>query len=208
MSMSLYRLARAITLPPTEKAILIALCDRMNDQTMLCCPSYEQIAVDTGFERSTVNRTLKKLKDRGLIDWQTVRRRGQFGFNVYIIHQVALSHAANSHAANSHAAKSKSTKLHRVQSPSCTEPLKPLNKPLEKPLYDNNANKRVKAQKTLTESQINYASNLTKRYMKKFAHEHYEYEQVKNWVYAYLKGDQNQGSWAALGTGLPPPDEI
>ena len=85
MSMSLYRLARAITLPPTEKAILIALCDRMNDQTKLCCPSYEQIAIDTGFERSTVNRTLKKLKNRGFIDWQTVRRQGQFGFNAYIL---------------------------------------------------------------------------------------------------------------------------
>ena len=203
MSMSLYRLARAITLPPTEKAILIALCDRMNDQTKLCCPSYEQIAIDTGFERSTVNRTLKKLKNRGFIDWQTVRRQGQFGFNAYTIHQVALSHAANSHEA-----KSKSTELHRVQSPSCTEQLKPLNKPLEKPLYDNNADKRVKAQKSLTESQINYATNLTKRYMKKYAHEHYEYEQVKDWVHTYLKGDQSPASWAALGTGLPPPDEI
>lgn len=202
MSMSLYRLARSITLPPTEKAILITLCDRMNDQTKLCCPSYEQIAIDTGFERTTVNRTLKKLKDRGLIDWQRVRRQGQFGFNAYIIHQVALSHAANCHEA-----ETKPTELHRVQSPSCTEQLKPLNKPLEKPLYYNNANKKVET-KTLTPSQKNFAINLTKKYMKRYAHEHYEYEQVKDWVYAYLKGDQSPASWAALGTGLPPPDEI
>lgn len=202
MSMSLYRLARAITLPPTEKAILIALCDRMNDQTKLCCPSYEPIATDTGFERSTVNRTLKKLKDRGFIDWQTVRRQGQFGFNAYTIHQVALSHAANSHEA-----KIKPTELHRVQSPSCTEQLKPLNKPLEKPLYDNYANKKVE-KKTLTPLQKNFANNLTKMYMKRYAHEHYEYEQVKDWVHAYLKGNQSPASWAALGTGLPPPDEL
>jgi hypothetical protein len=97
--------------------------------------------------------------------------------------------------------------LHRVQSPSCTEQLKPLNKPLEKPLYDNNANKRVET-KTLTPPQKNFANNLTKKYMKRYAHEHYEYEQVKDWVHAYLKSNQSPASWAALGTGLPPPDEI
>ena len=44
--------------------------------------------------------------------------------------------------------------------------------------------------------------------MKRYAHEHYEYEQVKDWVHTYLKGDQSPASWAALGTGLPPPSEI
>lgn len=66
MSISLYRMTRAIILPPAEKALLIALCDRLTDNTGLCCPSYEQLSRDTDYERSKVSRNLKKLQKRVL----------------------------------------------------------------------------------------------------------------------------------------------
>ena len=65
--MTLYRIARALKLPPTEIAIIIALCDRHNDTTGLCYPSYEVLPSDTDYENSTVSRNLKKLRKRGLI---------------------------------------------------------------------------------------------------------------------------------------------
>lgn len=119
-------MARAKKLPPTEKALLIALCDRLNDNTGLCCPSYEQLSLDTGYERSTVSRNLKKLRDRGLITWNLARRSGQFGYNVYTIDRVALSHAADNHVANND-----NTKLHSLPSPSSTVQHKPLHNPNE-----------------------------------------------------------------------------
>ena len=99
MPMTLYRIARALKLPPTEKAIIIALCDRHKNTTGLCYPSYEVLLSDTGYEKSTVSRNLKKLRKRGLISQKTVRRSGQFGYNIYHIHQVALSHAAEKQVA-------------------------------------------------------------------------------------------------------------
>ena len=122
MSMYLYRMARATRLPPPEKALLIALCDRFNDSTGLCCPSYEQLSVDTGYERSTVSRNLKKLRDRGFVTWKLARRSGQFGFNIYTIDRVALSHAADNHVANND-----NTELHSLTLPSSTVQRKPLH---------------------------------------------------------------------------------
>ena len=122
--MTLYRIARALKLPPTEKAILIALCDRHNDSTGLCCPSYEVLSSDTGYERSTVSRNLKKLRKRGLISWKTARRSGQFGYNIYHIHQVALSHAAENQVALNDNAK-----LQSDASPSGDMQHKPLANP-------------------------------------------------------------------------------
>lgn len=128
MSISLYRMARAIILPPAEKALLIALCDRLTDNTGLCCPSYEQLSRDTGYERSKVSRNLKKLQKKGFISWKLARRSGQFGFNTYSINQVAPSHAADNHVANND-----NTKSHSLPSPSSNVQRKPLygrNEPL------------------------------------------------------------------------------
>ena len=119
-------MARATRLPPTEKALLIALCDRFNDNTGLCCPSYEQLSLDTGYERSTVSRNLKKLRDKGFITWKLARRSGQFGFNLYTIDRVALSHAADNQVANND-----NTELHSLPSPGSTVQHKPLHNPNE-----------------------------------------------------------------------------
>ena len=127
-------MSRGIILPPAEKALLIALCDRLNDNTGLCCPSYEQLSRDTGYERSTVSRNLKKLQKRGFISWKLARRSGQFGFNTYSINQVALSHAADNHVANND-----NTKLHSLPSRSSTLHHKPLHNPNE-PLIREAAN--------------------------------------------------------------------
>jgi len=136
MSMELYRLARGVRLPPAEKAVLIALCDFMNDKTGLCSPSYETLSITTGYERTTVCRKLKELRKRGFISWKTVRRNGQFGFNCYEIHRDALRHAAQSQEANSNGAE-----LHSLHSPSGTVQPKPLVSTLNEPL--NGVNKGV-----------------------------------------------------------------
>ena len=136
MSMELFRLARKAKLPPNEKSVITALCDHMNDKTGLCCPSYETLSEDTGYERTTVSRTIKKLRNRGIISWKTVRRAGQFGFNVYYIDRVALSHAAGVHVADND-----NTELHSVQSPSGMVQRKPLVLTLDEPLVsDESAN--------------------------------------------------------------------
>lgn len=132
MSMQLFRLARKAKLPPNEKSVITALCDHMNDKTGLCCPSYETLSEDTGYERTTISRAIKKLRNRGIISWETIRRAGQFGFNVYYIDRVALSHAAGIHVADND-----NTELHSVPSPSGRVQRKPLVLTLDEPLVSD-----------------------------------------------------------------------
>jgi len=156
MSMELFRIARKAKLPPNEKSVITALCDHMNDKTGLCCPSYETLSEDTGYERTTISRTIKKLRNRGIISWRTVRRAGQFGFNVYYIDRVALSHAAGIHVADND-----NTELHSVPSPSGIVQRKPLVLTLDEPLVsDGLANEGDSGQSTLPASNENEARPL------------------------------------------------
>ena len=50
-----------------DKFVLMALADHMNETTLKCFPSYEMVAKITGLGRATVARSIKALKERGLI---------------------------------------------------------------------------------------------------------------------------------------------
>ena len=125
-------MAKEIVLPKGEKAILTELCDHMNDNTGMCCPSRKRLAKLTGYEISSVTRHLKNLKKRGLISWKTMRRAGQFGFNSYEINRDALSHAAGVHVA-----ENDNTELHSMPSPSGMVQRKPLVLTLDEPLFSD-----------------------------------------------------------------------
>lgn len=60
-------------LHPTEKLTLAALADCHNGQTGACFPSQERLAQVVNVSRSTINRTLFALEERGLITRITTR---------------------------------------------------------------------------------------------------------------------------------------
>jgi DNA-binding transcriptional MocR family regulator len=60
-----------------DKFVLVALANRANSDTGLCCPSLNRIADDTALSRSTVIRSLAALEDMGYI--QKVSRHRENG---------------------------------------------------------------------------------------------------------------------------------
>ena len=62
-------------LTPTERSVLVLLCERANTKNE-CWPSVKSIARDTGFSRTTVQTTLRKLEDRGLLVTIVRNRKG------------------------------------------------------------------------------------------------------------------------------------
>lgn len=51
---------------PSAKFVLVAICDHV-DEDGWCWPSLSRLARKTGFDRSTVQRSMQKLVDRGLL---------------------------------------------------------------------------------------------------------------------------------------------
>lgn len=62
---------------PSRKAVLVALANRANHDTGLCCPSVETIAAETEMSERTVRRALAELVDGGYVSRR--RRRRQDG---------------------------------------------------------------------------------------------------------------------------------
>lgn len=67
---------------PTRKAILVALADRANRDTLACHPSMETISFDTELGESTVRKATKELCDLGFISRRR-RRRADGSLGVY-----------------------------------------------------------------------------------------------------------------------------
>lgn len=88
---AVYNLNQSLTKPP-EQAVLLALTFRKNQETLLCCPSVENLITMTHFSERTIKRALNRLRAKGYIDWDTggfksKRRRkdGQLLANEYKI---------------------------------------------------------------------------------------------------------------------------
>ena len=54
-----------VDLPPTDKLVLITLCDHHNDETGRCDPSMQRIVKRAGVSKATALRALKRLSDKG-----------------------------------------------------------------------------------------------------------------------------------------------
>lgn len=62
---------------PTRKAVLLALANRANHDSGLCCPSIDRLAKETDLSRRSVFRALADLEEAGFI--QRVRRQRENG---------------------------------------------------------------------------------------------------------------------------------
>ena len=75
-----------------EKFVLVALANRANSDTGLCCPSLNKIADDTALSRSTVIRSLAMLEEMKYIQKVSRRREnGSLTSNEYRFPSVTLT---------------------------------------------------------------------------------------------------------------------
>jgi len=86
MSVQAMTWAWSLDLPPTEKFVLVTLADHASIDTATCWPGLNRIAGLTGFSASGVQKALRRLTDRGLIQKQgRWRANGGQTSNTYII---------------------------------------------------------------------------------------------------------------------------
>lgn len=199
MSFELYRWAKGRKgLPPCEKAVLLAIADRTNDEKGIAWPSQDTLADDTGYERSTISRACKSLRDKGLLSWsKEMKPNGRFSSNCYKIHRMASNHMAEREV----------SVLHNTTSPCGKKPQKPLEEPKDITLIkvEGSADKGVKV---LTEKQLKYAEKLAGQYFGKYKHEFYEYDLLLANTQAFLASEQRDEDWRNLGIGLPTPKDL
>lgn len=69
------------TLPPTEKFILIALCDHANDDDYTCWPSLNYLENKTGFSRPTIWKAIDRLVNNGFL--ARIGYHGKSGSTLY-----------------------------------------------------------------------------------------------------------------------------
>ena len=77
-------------LPSTEKFVLLNFVDFSNDKTGTAWPTQRSIARKAGLGCQTVNRTIKRLCDKGVLVWSRRSAEGKSTSNVYRINIVAL----------------------------------------------------------------------------------------------------------------------
>lgn len=202
MSFDWYRWAKSQKgLRPPESYVLRCIADYYNDEKGCAWPSQETLAEDTGYDRSTIHRACKSLKEKGLLSWEKqMRSSGHFSSNRYKLHRVALSHAAESVEA-----EEAITVLPKATSPCGTEQQKPLVEPLELTL--NNTNVAEKVGK-LSERQVVLAEKMAIQLMKVHPNEHHQLPLLIKDCKDFLLSQQREIDWLALGNGLPNPLKI
>lgn len=77
-------------LPATEKFVLLAIANFVNDKKGYAWPSQETLASKTSLSRQTVNKAIKKLKEKGILISQRRSEKGTSTSNLYRIKHVAL----------------------------------------------------------------------------------------------------------------------
>lgn len=80
-----YSLFEVIDIPPQERAVLVVLCYHHHDKTGECYPSYDTIALLSGYRRRRVIEAVKNLKEWGLIRTQKRRVKGHQGSNQFLL---------------------------------------------------------------------------------------------------------------------------
>ena len=188
-------------LSPPEKAVLKAIADYFNDELGYAWPSQEKLAEDTSYNRSTISRACKKLKNRGLLSWKKdMRSSGHFSSNRYELH-----HVADSHAAENLEAEEVTTVLTKAPSPCRTGQQKHLAEPLDSTL---NLQESRKENKELTEGQHKLAETWAKKLIARFPGEYFSLPDLISDIEKFLLSDQSDESWQALGNGHPNPKKL
>ena len=119
-----------ISLPPTQKLVLIVLADFYNEKRGKAWPSQDTLCDVTGLSLRSINRALSELKKRELITIWKERSSGQYPHNVYRINHVSERHMVlNAAAKNEHTTCQKGTKPYATVA---HNPLGTLKKPLNK----------------------------------------------------------------------------
>ena len=77
-------------LTPTEKLVLLAITDFVNDEKGYAWPSQETLAAKTGLSRQTVNKVIKRLVRRNILISMRRSEKGKSTSNLYRINHVAL----------------------------------------------------------------------------------------------------------------------
>ena len=81
-----------VSLPPTQKLVLIVLADFYNEESGKAWPSQETLCRLTSLSRATINRALRELNKKGHITVWKERSSGQYPHNVYRINHVSKRH--------------------------------------------------------------------------------------------------------------------
>ena len=118
-------------LSSNQKLVLIVLANYFNTDLDEAFPSQETIAKNSSLSRSSVNRALDALQNKGYITIKKRRRSGQFSHNVYKLHLVSDSHKAISDKADGTV-----TMCQASDEPCVTGTQYPLDKSLNDPLLD------------------------------------------------------------------------
>lgn len=77
-------------LPATEKFVLLAIANFVDDEKGYAWPSQETLASKTSFSRQTVSKAIKKLQQKGILISQRRSEKGKSTSNLYRINRVAL----------------------------------------------------------------------------------------------------------------------
>jgi len=199
MSFECYRWAKSQKgLSPTEKAVLVAIADYVNNEKGYAWPSQDKLAEDTSYSRATVHRACKSLQKKGLLSWSKVMLdSGHFSSNRYVLHRVAECGVATSHAANKDAAV-----LQKVEPPCSTAQQKPLEKPLDRTLNNTNVAKKGRV---LSEKQKALAEKMAVQLLKAHPNEHHQLSILMKDCEDFLSSPQREEDWVALGNGLRNP---
>lgn len=80
-----YGLFEVVDIPPQERSVLVALCYHHHDKTGECYPSYDTLALLSGYRRRRVIEAVKNLKEWGLIRTQKRRVGGHQGSNQFLL---------------------------------------------------------------------------------------------------------------------------
>jgi|AntAceMinimDraft_12_1070368.scaffolds.fasta_scaffold132754_1 biotin operon repressor len=80
-----YRSFKSLSIPGSERLVLITICHRHHHKTNDCYPSYETISDACGLSRRQVMRSVKNLEEWGFIKIEKRSIKGRQTSNQYVL---------------------------------------------------------------------------------------------------------------------------
>ena len=98
MSVELMTWAWSLKLPAMDKFVLLTLSDHASNDSHACWPGAQRLADLTGYSKSGIYKTLRRLRDRGLIETSTRwRDHGGHSSNMYVINLTGKGGSTTGH---------------------------------------------------------------------------------------------------------------